>query len=114
VWKHYKAKAEFRSSAKIFTASALAAIASYPTTLLHTASWVQLALGLTVFLLIYVCGAPLIGAVGQSDLDTLQDMFSGLGIVSKIINVPLKVAEKTLKLKSRNKTDLEHSESPRT
>lgn len=59
VWKHHRAKAELRSSAKIFTASALAAIASFlTTTLLHTAAWIQLALGLSVFLLIYVFGAP--------------------------------------------------------
>jgi O-antigen/teichoic acid export membrane protein len=101
VWKHYEAKAEFRSSAKIFTVSALAAIASYPITLLHTTSWMQLMIGLTTFFVIYIFGAPLIGAVGQSDIDTLRNMFSGLGIVSKIINIPLKAAEKAAQIKTR-------------
>jgi O-antigen/teichoic acid export membrane protein len=100
VWKHYEAKAEFRSSAKIFTASALAAAASYPTTLLHASSLMQLVLGLAVFLVIYVFGAPLIGAVSQPDIDTLRNMFSGLGIVSKIINIPLKAAEKAVQIKT--------------
>jgi O-antigen/teichoic acid export membrane protein len=104
VWKHYEAKAEFRSSAKIFTASALAAIASFLTTsFLHTSAWVQFVLGLTVFLVIYVFGAPLLGAVGQSDIDTLRNMFSGLGIVSKIINIPLRAAERAAQIKTPNK-----------
>jgi O-antigen/teichoic acid export membrane protein len=103
VWKHYEAKAEFRSSVKIFTASMLAAMVSYPTTLLHSVSWVQLVLGLTVFLVIYLFGAPLIGALGQSEIDTLRNMFSGLGIVSKIINIPLKAAERTAQIKTSNK-----------
>ena len=104
VWKHYEAKAEFRSSAKIFTASALAAIASFLTTsFLHTSAWVQLVLGIAVFLVVYVFGAPLIGAVGQSDIDTLRNMFSGLGIVSKIINIPLRAAERAAQIKTPNK-----------
>jgi len=104
VWKHYEAKTEFRSSAKIFTASALAAMASFLTTsFLHTAAWVQLVLGLAVFLVIYVFGAPLLGAVGQSDIDTIRNMFSGLGIVSKIINIPLRAAERAVQIKTPNK-----------
>jgi O-antigen/teichoic acid export membrane protein len=105
VWKHYQAKAELRSSTKIFTASALAAIASFLTiTLLHTAAWIQLVLGLAVFLLIYVLGAPLIGAIYQSDIDALRHMFSSLGIVSKIINIPLNAAEKAAQIKARHTT----------
>ena len=105
VWKHYEAKAEFRSSAKIFAASALAAIPSFLTvSFLHTtAAWIQLAFGLTVFLVIYILGAPLIGAVSQSDIDTIRDMFSSLGIVSKIINIPLKAAERAAQIKTANK-----------
>jgi O-antigen/teichoic acid export membrane protein len=104
VWKHYEAKAEFRSSAKIFTASALAAIVSYLTiSFLHTTAWVQLVLGLAVFLLIYVFGAPLIGAVGQSEINTLRNMFSGLGIVSKMINIPLEMAERAVQIKTPDK-----------
>jgi hypothetical protein len=60
-------------------------------------------LGLTVFLVIYVLGVPLIGAVGQSDIDTLRNIFSGLGIVSKIINIPLGAAERAAQIKTSNK-----------
>ena len=114
VWKHHQAKAELRPSAKIFTASALAAIASFlTTTLLHTAAWIQLVLGLAVFLLIYVLGAPMIGAIYQSDIDALRHMFSSLGIVSKIINIPLKAAEKAAQIKARHTTpeEPEHREA---
>ena len=114
VWKHHQAKAELRSSAKIFTASALAAIASFlTTTLLHTAAWIQLVLGLAVFLLIYVLGAPMIGAIYQSDIDALRHMFSSLGIVSKIINIPLKAAEKAAQTRARHTTpeEPEHREA---
>jgi len=114
VWKHHQAKAELRSSAKIFTASALAATASFlTTTLLHTAAWIQLALGLSVFLVIYVLGAPMIGAIYQSDIDALRHMFSSLGIVSKIINIPLKAAEKAAQIRARHTTpeEPEHREA---
>jgi len=104
VWKHYKARAEFQSSTKIFTASALAAIVSYSTiSFLHMFVWFQLVLGLAIFLLIYVLGAPLIGAVDQSDINTLLDMFSGLGIVSKIIKIPLDIAERAVLIKTQKK-----------
>jgi len=104
VWKHYEAKADFRSSAKIFTASALAAIASFLTTsFLHTDAWVQLVLGLAVFIVIYVIGAPLIGAIDQSDIDSLRSLFSGLGIASKITNIPLIAIERVAQIKTPNK-----------
>jgi O-antigen/teichoic acid export membrane protein len=104
VWKHYEAKAEFTSSAKILIASTLAATASFlATSILHAAAWAQLVLGIAVFLIIYVLGAPAIGAVYRSDIDALRNMFSGLGVISKIINIPLKAAEKTAKTKSTNK-----------
>ncbi len=102
VWKHYEAKAEFHSSAKILLASALAAIASFTATrLLQTAAWAQLVFGLTVFLIIYVLGAPLIGAISQSDIDALRNMFSGLGVVSRIINIPLNAAQKAARARKQ-------------
>jgi O-antigen/teichoic acid export membrane protein len=110
VWKHYKAKAEFGSSTKIFTASTLAAITSFlAVSFLHTHASIQLILGLAVFLAVYILGAPIIGAVTQSDIDALRNMFSSLGIVSKIINIPLKAAEKAAQTKSAKKKQPEKS-----
>jgi O-antigen/teichoic acid export membrane protein len=100
VWKHYGARAEFGSSVKIFLASGIAAVATYlPTVFLNTVSWVKLIIGLTIFLALYVLGAPMIGAVRQAEIDNLRTMFSGLGIVSKTMNIPLNVAEKVAKIK---------------
>jgi O-antigen/teichoic acid export membrane protein len=100
IWKHYEARADFKSSAKILTASLLAAVLAYlPTYYLHTANWLKLILGLAIFLTVYILGAPIIGAVTQSDIDALRNMFSNLGIVSKIINIPLKAAEKAAQAK---------------
>jgi O-antigen/teichoic acid export membrane protein len=100
IWKHYQARADFKSSAKILTASALSAVLAYlPTYYLHTADWLKLILGLAIFLTVYILGAPTIGAVSQSDIIALRNMFSNLGIVSKIINLPLKAAEKVAQAK---------------
>jgi O-antigen/teichoic acid export membrane protein len=104
IWKHYKAKADFQSSAKILAISALAAAATYlPTSLLNTASWIKLIIGLIIFLTVYVLGAPFIGAVSPTDLDNLRTMFSGMGVVSKIINLSLDAAEKVAQIKSAKK-----------
>jgi O-antigen/teichoic acid export membrane protein len=104
IWKHYKAKADFQSSAKILAASAIAAVMAYlPTVFLNTANWIKLIIGLAIFLTVYVFGAPLIGAICQDDITNLRSMFSSLGIVSKIMNLPLTGAEKAARIKSANK-----------
>ena len=101
IWKHYKARADFRSSAKIFAASTIAAVAAYlPTVFLNTADWLKLIIGLVIFLTVYIVGAPLIGAVNLTDINNLRTMFSSMGTLSKIINIPLKAAEKAARTKS--------------
>ena len=100
IWKHYGARADFKSSAKILAASALSAVLAYlPTYYLHMADWLKLILGLAIFLTVYIFGAPTIGAVCQSDIIALRNMFSNLGFVSKIIDLPLKAAEKAAQAK---------------
>jgi stage V sporulation protein B len=104
IWKHYKAKADFQSSAKILAASAIAAVGAYlPTDFLHTANWIKLIIGLAIFLTVYIFGAPLIGAISQTDITNLRSMFSGMGIVSKIMNILLAAAEKAARIRSANK-----------
>jgi stage V sporulation protein B len=105
IWKHYKAKADFQSSAKILVASSIAAVVAYlPTAYLNTANWIKLIIGLILFLTIYIFGAPLIGAISQPDITAIRSMFSSMGILSKIINLPLALAEKAARIRSRNKT----------
>ncbi len=102
IWKHYDAKADFQSSAKILAASAIAAVVAYsPTALLSTANWIKLIIGLVLFLTVYVVGAPMIGAVTLTDITNLRIMFSGLGVFSRIIGLPLKIAEKVASTRTR-------------
>ncbi|TRZ53933.1 MAG: hypothetical protein D4S01_00410, partial [Dehalococcoidia bacterium] len=87
--------------AKIFLAAAIATIATYfSLNLLATAYWIKLAIGGTVFLAIYIITAPIIGAISQTDIQTLRTMFSGLGVISKLIDIPLTIAEKVAVLTS--------------
>jgi O-antigen/teichoic acid export membrane protein len=108
IWKHYEAKADFQSSAKILAASAMAAVVAYlPTVFLNTANWIKLIIGLVLFLTVYIFGAPLIGAICQDDITNLRSMFSSMGIVSKIMNLPLTAAEKAARIRSANKKTAE-------
>lgn len=100
VLKHYQAKADFKSSVKIFFASAIAAAATYaPANLIHTTALIRLLLGATIFLAIYLLAAPMIGAISQADINNIRNMFSGLGVISKIVNIPLNVTEKARQLR---------------
>jgi len=95
IWKHYQVKADLQSSTKILIASAIAAITTYlPLHFLNTAEWIRLAIGVTIFLIAYILTAPTIGAITQSDINNLKAMFSGLGIISKLITIPLLLAER--------------------
>jgi O-antigen/teichoic acid export membrane protein len=94
IWKHYNAKADFQSSARVLLASGIAAVVTYlPTVFLDTANWIKLVIGLIIFLTVYVLGSPIVGAVSLADIYSLRAIFSGMGIISKIINIPLKAAE---------------------
>jgi stage V sporulation protein B len=105
IWKHYEARADLQSSAKILAASAIAAFTAYlPTTLLSTVNWIKLIVGLIIFLTAYVVGAPIIGAVSLADTSNLRAMFSGMGVVSRIINIPLDAAEKAGRLRPAKAT----------
>jgi O-antigen/teichoic acid export membrane protein len=98
VWKHYRVKADWKSSIKIFGAASTAAIITFLVVNFATlADWMELALGGLTYLFTYLIIAPVIGAVTQIDINNLKVMFSGLGIVSKALNVPLNAMEKMLK-----------------
>ena len=108
IWKHYKAKADFASSAKILAASAFAAVLAYlPMVFLNTANWIKLIIGLIIFLAAYIFGAPMIGAVSLTDINNLRTMFSSMSIISKIINIPLQTAEKAAQTRARHTTQEE-------
>jgi O-antigen/teichoic acid export membrane protein len=100
IWKRYGTKAEFRTSAKIFLASAIVAIATYLfLNFFNTAAWIMLTIGSITFLAIYLAAAPLIGAINQADVNNLSAMFSGLGIISKVLKIPLVIVKKILNVR---------------
>jgi O-antigen/teichoic acid export membrane protein len=89
-WKNYHVKANFVISARILASSIFASIAAYALiNLLSLPWWITLVAGFVVFLVVYLAAAPLLGAVNRSDIDNFRAMFTGLGLVSKILEVPL-------------------------
>jgi O-antigen/teichoic acid export membrane protein len=101
LWKRYEVKADLRASAKIFLASALAAATVYTFFFFFTAAfWILFVVVSIIFLAIYLISAPLIGAINQIDVNNLRAMFSSLGIISRLIEMPLKIIEKTLKTRN--------------
>lgn len=114
LWKNYHVKADFKNSGKIFAASMTASIASYAFLAVFNAPyWILLAAGAVIFLIVYLVSAPLIGAVNRVDIDNLKLMISGLGIISKIMDVPLLLMRKICKDPPPNKEmfagNIEHS-----
>jgi O-antigen/teichoic acid export membrane protein len=89
-WKNYHVKADFGVSAKIFVAALIASATAFLLiSFLVLPWWITLAVGFAVFVLVYLSAAPLLGAVNRVDIENFRAMFSGLGVVSKIINFPL-------------------------
>jgi len=104
VWKRYKVKADFRSSIKILAASTIAAAVTYASLdFIYLAAWIRLVVGLMIFLAAYVFTAPMIGAITQSEIDNLRTVLSGLGVISKIVNIPLLLIEKVSRMRMQNK-----------
>jgi O-antigen/teichoic acid export membrane protein len=98
IWKRYGAKADFHASVKILLASGIAALIVYLFLLFFTAPyWVLLITGSILFLAVYLISVPLVGAVNQSDIKNLKTMFSGIGIISRLLEIPLKIMQTILK-----------------
>jgi hypothetical protein len=67
----------------------------------------MLVMGFAVFMVVYLASAPLIGAVNQADIDNFKAMFSGSGVVSKILNFPLLFMSKMCRKNNAKKILLE-------
>ncbi|MDR2203957.1 MAG: oligosaccharide flippase family protein [Nitrososphaerota archaeon] len=97
-WKNYHVKADFKNSAKIFTATIIASIVTYAFSILVNASYpLLLFAGAILFILTYLIIAPLIGAINQADIDNLRLMSAELGIISKFLKIPLIFMQKFCK-----------------
>jgi O-antigen/teichoic acid export membrane protein len=98
IWRHYQVKADFSCSTKILASSGVSAAATYLfTSLMGTPEWIKLAVGGATFLTLYLIITPLIRAVNKTDIKNLRNMLSDLGIISKILHLPLSFAEKIAK-----------------
>ena len=100
-WKRYGVKPDFRISAKIFAASAIASAVTYLfITALNLPYLFTLVSGFVVFLMLYLVTAPLIGAVNHTDIDNFKAMFSSLGVISIILDFPLIFMRKMCSIKN--------------
>ena len=101
-WKKYGVIANFINSTKLLVASATSALFTY--LLINYVSlvpWQQLFFGAIVFLSIYILFVPLLGAIDYTAISNLRIMFSNLGIVAKILEIPLTVMSRIAKLKEK-------------
>jgi O-antigen/teichoic acid export membrane protein len=99
--KNYEVTIDWKSSAKIFLASVIAAIVTYLLLSQFNANnrveWLIEAFGGGIaFLVVYLVAAPLIRAVDRNDVRSLREMLSGLGPFSYVFNIPLRITEKLL------------------
>jgi hypothetical protein len=108
-WKRHGAKADFRTSAKIFLASTFAATVTYLfLNVFVVAAWIMFTTGVILFLALYLTAAPLIGAINQTDVNNLRIMFSSMRIMSILLEIPLRFVEISLKTRtSRVETTLQ-------
>jgi hypothetical protein len=64
---------------------------------LNTAYWIQLVTGLALFSAVYLTTTPFAGAINQEDMKNLRYIFSRLGTISKILDIPITLMEKISK-----------------
>jgi O-antigen/teichoic acid export membrane protein len=101
-WKHYEIKADLKNSAKILLASTISAILTYLTlNIFVMPAWMMLAAGALIFLFAYLLSIPLFGAINRMDIDNLRVMFSELGPISKLLEIPIYIIELPLNFKDR-------------
>lgn len=95
IWKKYKAKVDINSSMRILVASVISVAATFLIlNFMASTDWIELVAGGTTFIVTYLVVSPLIGAINQSDINNLKSMFSGLGIIPKLLNISLAMMDK--------------------
>jgi O-antigen/teichoic acid export membrane protein len=98
--RKFGSKVNYISSAKIFLSSLLSAVITYFfINILSFSYWLQLAIGLIGFLVLYLCFISLFGALNKDEIANLKTIFGGFGLVSKILGIPLGLIEKLIKIR---------------
>jgi hypothetical protein len=66
--------------------------------------------GFIIFMVIYLIAAPLLGAINSNDIANFKSMFSSIGFISKVFEVPLILMEKMcdLNVKKDSKQPIEN------
>ncbi len=96
--KKYETIIDIKSSAKILLASLIAAAITFLFLyFLNMAYWIQLVTGFVLFCGVCLTITPLFGGISREDIRNLRNIFSSLGIFSKILEIPLTLMEKTCK-----------------
>jgi stage V sporulation protein B len=93
--KKYGVKIDLKVSSRILLSSTIAALAVYGfTTIFPLGNYLNLIVGIFIFLTLFLVCTPLVGAINSADIQLLRVMFNDLGIVTKFIEIPLKFMEK--------------------
>lgn len=97
IWKNYQVKANYRPILRVFAAATAAALAAFLSMyLLNVTSWGKLVVGGTVFVGCYLFALPMMDAVNKVEIQNLRSMFSGLGLITKLLSIPLVLLERIL------------------
>jgi hypothetical protein len=99
IWvkKHYGVTVDWVSSAKILFSSGLSAVLTYLIIgQLSYPSWIQLIIGVGVFALTIVPVILFTRTISRTDINSIRAMSSGLGLISKILDIILNILEKVM------------------
>jgi O-antigen/teichoic acid export membrane protein len=97
--KRYGVRLDYFASARILFASVFAAFTTYlMLSTLIASDWLKLFIGSIVFLTVFLSTAPLINAINQTEINNLRAMFSGTGVISRLIEIPLLYMEKLTRI----------------
>jgi uncharacterized membrane protein YfcA len=97
IWQKYDLTIDSKFSAKILFSSAIPAVLAYLTiTQLPFSYWVQLIIGVFVFLAAFLVIISLTRTIERSDIDNLKNMTKSLGPLHKIFAFFLGFIEKIM------------------
>ena len=95
--KTYGVTVDWLSSVKILLSSAIAASVTFvAVSLLGFPSWIELILGVIIFIIVLIPFALLTKSISQSDVANLRGMTRGLGAVGKLLSKVLDILEKLM------------------
>jgi O-antigen/teichoic acid export membrane protein len=97
IWKKYKVKANYDSLLRLFSASAVAAASSFLfLSFFNLTSWIGLIIGGSVFISCYLFALPMLRGVDEMEVQNLKAMFSGLGLITRLLSIPLNLLQRFL------------------